>query len=114
MPRRSHWDRQESRPDGTVLHPHRGAADVVDVAVGVDHGADRSISTSIVYALAEVADVDPTDLPFSLHDHIDTDALDALFSHQWGLDGGEDTRFSIELAEWLVTIRPDGHIVVTA
>lgn len=78
-----------------------------------DMEGDSSLSTTIVSALAEVRGVDSTSLGFSLHDYVDTDALDAIFAPK--LDGSlrDGCRMELVFEECSVTIDSDGHIVVT-
>lgn len=97
----------------------QGMSDTPGEAVGTKHHfhhdmqGNGSLSTTIVSALAELKQVDATSLGFALHDFVDTDALDAIFSPK--LDGTprEDCRMEFTLQEYRVTVYSDGHIVIT-
>lgn len=52
----------------------------------------KSISSRIVWAVADDMGIDPADLP-PLHDTVDTDALDALVDHDSDRRGGCTVRF---------------------
>jgi hypothetical protein len=73
---------------------------------------DRSLSTTIVSALAEVKQVDATSLGFALHDYVDTDALDTIFAPK--LDGTTrgDCRLEFALDNYHVTVHSNGHIII--
>lgn len=73
----------------------------------------RSISELVVEAVAEVAEVDPLELP-PLHSSLDPDALDRLFGRK--LNGQpRDTDFTItfRMSDRTVTVVRDGAIHVT-
>lgn len=70
-------------------------------------------STTLVHALADLLDTDVSDLEFSLAEHVNPEALDALFSAP-----DEETdrplghvAFSVEGCR--VTVYSDGQIVLT-
>ena len=75
-------------------------------------GGSRCLSTTILSALAEVRGVDLTALDFTLHDHVDTDALEAIFAPR--LDGTprEGCQVTLSIDTHGITIHDDGHIVV--
>lgn len=64
-----------------------------------------SVSSSVVEAVAEESNTDPSDLPEQLADVIDPDALDRLF---YGRD--VDGRVQFEFCSYLVTVRSDGAV----
>lgn len=55
--------------------------------------SQESISSRVVWAIADERGVDPADLP-PLHETVDTDALDALVDHDSDRRGGCTVRFS--------------------
>lgn len=66
----------------------------------------------VVTAVAEQADVPPTELP-PLFDAIDPDALDDLFSHSTDHPLAVPSRVSFRYAGSTVTVFSDGDIKVT-
>ena len=62
----------------------RSVATAVDdeLPMRVRHDGDGSISTTVIEAVSEAADVDPIDIGTPLYDCIDPDALDALFGNR--------------------------------
>lgn len=73
---------------------------------------DEPLSTAVVMAIAEVADVEPRDIGTPLYDIVDPDALDSLFSDR--IDGspriGGQVVFTI--LDYEVTVHSYGQIVV--
>ena len=67
----------------------------------------KSLTTSVVLAIADAEGVDPMDLDFVLHDYVDTDAIEQLLAH----DGGEWT-FTFEVEAHTVTVTSDGVVYV--
>jgi hypothetical protein len=86
---------------------YRGCRPVVDAEY--DFRSDSSVTEAIIWALADAVGVDPTALP-PLFDHVDPDALNALFSRR-GSDAG-DTILSFQVDTWNVFVRSDGRIRV--
>lgn len=74
----------------------------------------RSVSTTIVRHLAEIADEEVTRLGFSLYDHIDTDSLDGLFESRSGIDPPFDGHVSFSVARYRVTVHGTGDIEIVA
>jgi len=75
-----------------------------------DFGTDRSLSTTVVLAVARARGVTATALP-PLAEVVDPDALDRLFTpdrHGGPVDG----RVSFEFADRAVTVRRDGEVLV--
>lgn len=90
------------------LSIHRGSIPVVDTEY--DFETDNSATEAIIWALADAADVDPTDLP-SLFDYVDPDALNAMFDREDTAVAG-DTILSFQVDTWNVFVRSDGRIRV--
>lgn len=66
-----------------------------------------SLIPEIIEGIADAKDVEPAELNLSLHDYIDTDAIEQLASHEtasWTL--------SFELPNHNVTVTSDGLILV--
>lgn len=84
--------------------------EIEDGAYHVTHDDSRdSLSTTVVLALCEVADVDPSD--FQLYRHVDPDALDALFVPAKDV-GGERGHVELIVLDYRVTIHGSGEIVI--
>lgn len=67
----------------------------------------RTLSGTIIRALAETEAVDPADLDFLLYDYIDVDAIEALTRREtgeWSLD--------FTVADHTVTVTSDRSIIV--
>lgn len=75
-----------------------------------DFEGDRSLSTTVITAIADVADEQPLDLP-PLYDTIDPDTLDSLFSPN---EGGGDVPDHIGFthAGCTVAVHSDGKVIV--
>lgn len=73
----------------------------------VTHDPERpgTVSDTVIKAIAEVADVDPTKTMIPLADRIDPDALDSLFTDD---DGEAQVTFSVCGLE--VLVRSDGRV----
>jgi len=90
------------------LSIYRGCTPVVDAEYDPESGS--SAAEAVIWALADAAGVDPTDLP-PLFDYVDPDALDALFNHyERGADS--DSIFNFQVDTWNVFVRSDGRIRV--
>jgi len=76
-----------------------------------DWDGDASLSVTLVAALAEVADADPTDLD-PLCAYIDPDALDDLFRPRFGTQRTDAGRLELAFDGHRVTVYGDGEIVV--
>lgn len=70
------------------------------------------LSTAVIDAVADAADLEPAELGTRLYDQIDPDALDNLFSdrHNGMARGSGHVVFS--LLDYEVTVYSDGHVVV--
>lgn len=60
----------------------------------------ESLTTAVIEAIAEAEEVDPTELDFSLQDHIDTDGLRLLGEH--------------DSSSWTLRFDVGGHHVVVS
>lgn len=78
-----------------------------------DWDGDTSLSVTLVAALAEIADADPTDLE-PLGTYIDPDALDGLFRPRPGSQRTDAGRLELTFDGYRVTVYADGEIVVRA
>ena len=85
---------------------YRGCKPVVDAEY--DFEMDTSPVDAIIEALAEAADIDPTDLP-PLYDFIEPDAINQLFGKHSGASRS-NAILSFRVDIWNVYIRGDGNI----
>lgn len=76
-----------------------------------DWSAPRSLSVTLVRALAEVTDADPTDVD-QLGAHVNPDALDALFEPRSTAETRSAGRLELCIDECHVTVYGDGEIVI--
>ena len=74
--------------------------------------ADRSVSHTLMTAVAEVEGCCPTDLP-PLHDTLDADALDTLFSGGTSCSPQFEGSLTLEYSDSSVTIRSDGSVTIS-
>ncbi|MFC7045722.1 HalOD1 output domain-containing protein [Halobacteriaceae archaeon GCM10025711] len=78
-----------------------------------DWDGPARLSTTVVHALADAMNADPTEMSFALYDTVDPDALDALFRPTAdGVARSGELTFTVE--DYRVTIWSDGRIVVDA
>lgn len=70
------------------------------------------LSLTVILALAEVDDTDPTDLVDNLSRYVDPDALDRLFRTRPGGDQRGPGRVEFEMAGYRVQVHSDGEIVI--
>jgi len=75
-----------------------------------DFGTDRSLSTTVVLAVARARGMEATELP-PLAEVIDPDALDALFAPD-DRQALLDARVRFEFADRTVCVRRDGEVLV--
>jgi hypothetical protein len=66
----------------------------------------RSITMSVVAALADAKGVAPEEMDLVLYDHVDTDALESLAEH------GGSWRFTFEVPDHTITVTNDQVAVV--
>lgn len=71
---------------------------------------DSSVSTALIYAIAELEDVDPMDLDFALGDYVACDALDRILESG---DGDPVVRVSLSVRDYDVVAHSPGHVVVS-
>ncbi|MFB6080918.1 MAG: HalOD1 output domain-containing protein [Haloferacaceae archaeon] len=69
----------------------------------------ESLTIKLAETVADLQGVDATELEYTLHDYVDTDAL-RLLANQ----GRGSWRLSFELPDHDVTVRSDGTILVDA
>jgi hypothetical protein len=73
---------------------------------------DQPLSTAVIDAVADAADVDPAELGTRLYDQIDPDALDNIFSDRHnGMPRGSG-HVGFTLLDYEVTVYSDGYVVV--
>lgn len=90
-----------------------GPSDERDVhRVQHDLTGPQSLSTTVTVAVADVAGVEPSDIPEQLYDVIDPEALDRLFKPRDDGVARRGGRLSFSLYGHHVTIRGDGTITV--
>lgn len=70
---------------------------------------DTSMSERVLNKIAEYVNRDTTELESPLYEHIDTDALDALFAHSGQQTVGVQFRYD----HLWITIRSDAEVVVS-
>jgi len=75
-------------------------------------GKGRSLSTTVVMAVADVAGVDPADIPEQLYDVVDPEALDRLFEPKETGAPRKGGRLSFSLYGHHVTVRGNGVVTV--
>jgi hypothetical protein len=73
-----------------------------------DRGGGRSLSSSIVAAIAELRGLDPVEVEPPLHTVVDTDALDSLFARA----DSDDLFIVFSYADAEVTVWGDDRILV--
>ncbi|SEN18514.1 hypothetical protein SAMN05216388_10022 [Halorientalis persicus] len=69
---------------------------------------EDSLSHKVIEAVAQERGTEPEDLPETLHNVVDTDALDALFAGQGSRSGLVTFRF----CEYTVTVTGDGDVTL--
>ncbi|WP_227374609.1 DUF7504 family protein [Haladaptatus halobius] len=77
-----------------------------------DLSSDRSLSTTVTVAVADMAGVEPSDIPEQLYDVIDPEALDRLFESRDDGSPRRGGRLSFTLHGHHVTVRGDGEVAV--
>jgi hypothetical protein len=79
-----------------------------------DFDGPAYLSTTVVHALSEVANVDATTTESTLYQHIDPDALDKLFAPTADETGRRSGQVSFTMWGYTVTVYASGQIAVTA
>ncbi|GAA0226811.1 HalOD1 output domain-containing protein [Haladaptatus pallidirubidus] len=77
-----------------------------------DLASSQSLSTTVTVAVADVAGVEPAEIPEQLYDVIDPEALDKLFKSRDDGTSRRGGRLSFSLYGHHVTVRGDGSITV--
>lgn len=90
--------------------------DLNDANAGITENApysgEESLSTAVIQAVADAADLEPAELGTPLYDQIDPDALDNLFSDRHnGMPRGSG-HVVFTLLDYEVTVYSDGQVVV--
>lgn len=67
-----------------------------------------TVSETVIEAIAEVADIDPTNTVVPIGERIDSEALDALFTNDEGA-----TRVTFRVCGLVVLVRSDGRIRIS-
>lgn len=78
-----------------------------------DPARGEPLTTTIVFALAEVRGTDPMSLGFALEDFVDTDALDAIGGPKPDGTARDGCRVELTLPDLSLVIDEDGHIVIS-
>lgn len=93
----------------------RGMTSATEVLHRVDHDmeAETSVCESVVDALARVEDAEPEALASPVHDAIDLDALDRLFSSRFDGTPRSTTGYvEFTARDCRVVVHSDGEILV--
>jgi hypothetical protein len=79
--------------------------------VYTDESADLAVATAVVTAISELGRCDPVDLDFCLADHVDPEAMEALFTGA----RRTETALTMSLGPYEVSVRTVGdETIVTA
>ena len=79
--------------------------------MSTDRSGDLVVTTAVVTAISDLARVDPVDLDFCLADHVDPDAMEALFAG----NVSSGTELTMVAGPYEVSVRSVGEeTVVTA
>lgn len=73
---------------------------------------NETLTESVVLAVADAVDADPLDLE-PLHDSVDPDALDQLFTSTGDQADSVRGRVEFRYADCDVAVHADGHVVAT-
>ena len=74
----------------------------------LDSGEQEHISAAIVRGIAMVESCDPVELDLCLANHVDSDALEALFTDRPGSDS--DVTVEMRIADFDVTVGPGREV----
>lgn len=102
----------DSRNTATANRPESQPQQPQPYYVTHEFGGATKLSTTLVHALADVADVDVTQAEFRLADYVDPDALDRLFEPAGDATAELDGHLTFTVWGNQVTIYHDGHIVI--
>lgn len=81
----------------TVYHDFDGAATVAE---------------TVVHAIADVTGMDVTDADFALHDYVDADALNRIFSSKHDGTPRSDGHVSFTVVGYRTTVYADGQVSI--
>lgn len=76
-----------------------------------DWSDQGSLSVTLITALAEIADADPTEMQ-RLGAHVNPDALDTLFEPRSDDESRSAGRLELPVDDYHVTVYADGEIVI--
>ena len=71
----------------------------------------ESLSTFLADLVAKLHDLDPTESQFQLYDHVEPDALDALFEHAQSHHRAS-WRFELEVGEETLVVDSEGYVTL--
>jgi len=93
-------------------HAIENCTDAHETTERMTDDRDQSLTTAVIEAVADAADLEPAELGTPLYDQIDPDALDNLFSdrHNGMARGSGHVVFT--LLDYEVTVYSDGYVVV--
>jgi hypothetical protein len=77
-----------------------------------DFGGSAKLTTTLAHALSDVSGIDVTDTGFTLNDHVDPDALDALFKPKADGEPRTDSQLTFAVGSYQVTVYSDGQIAI--
>lgn len=78
-----------------------------------DWEEDGALSTTILAAIATVENVDVTSLDVTLHEYINTDALDAIFAPRYDGTPRQDGEFTFTCNGYLIRVTSEGQFTIT-
>lgn len=76
------------------------------------HDREEPLSTAVIDAVADAAELDPAELGARLYDQVDPDALDNLFGDRHDGTPRGSGHVSFSLLDYEITVYSDGHVVV--
>ncbi|UPV99366.1 hypothetical protein M0R88_12625 [Halorussus gelatinilyticus] len=86
--------------------------DTHEITESAAYDRDQPLSTAVIDAVADAADLDPAELGTPLYDQIDPDALDNLFSDRHNGTPRGSGHVVFTLLDYEVTVYSDGSVVV--
>lgn len=78
-----------------------------------DFDGPAKLSTTVVHALSEVANIDMTGTESTLFQHVDPEALDSIFSSAGPDAPRSNGHVSFTIWGYTVTVYSDGYIVIS-
>lgn len=82
------------------------------ITESASYDSEEPLSTAVIRAVADAADLEPAELGTPLYDQIDPDALDNLFSDRHNGTPRGNGHVVFTLLDYEVTVYSDGHVVV--